>query len=675
MLLKVTHPAVHPARPFSRAAAAAAFLLLLPALLRAAPAPQPAPLPGDKPIRAWLAARAADLERDFLPDIKTAEDFARAKPQLRADYFDMLGLDPLPERTPLNAVVTGTLQKPGYVVEKLHFQSRPGLYVTANLYRPADAKGRLPAILNLCGHGDQKRNGNKTHYRDHGIWYATHGYAALVLDSLQLGEIRAVHHGTYREGRWWWQSAGYVPSGVECWNGVRALDYLASRPDVDPDRIGITGISGGGAATFWIAAADDRPRAVVPVSGMADLGYYAGEDGVNGHCDCMFLYNRARWNWTTIAALICPRPLLFTNSDADTIFPMSANERVINRLERLYSKCGRSDAVDAMVSVGGHAYRTDLRRAVFEFMNRHLKGDLAPVTDPDAGLKPDGKHWYEGEELRVFPEDKDLPADPLNTRIDEIFVPAAKVAPPAAGGYDAWRRDLLDRLRKKAFAAWPDKAPAGAVSPDAPMQGRMQTEDGIEVTWRAVAGKAGAGARWLVVLNPDEPPDEMPAWAKPVVGESPALLLCTRGIGPTAWTRKNPPNTIERSMALLGGTIEGMRVWDVMAVARALAAGGGDPWKVAGRGSAGILGAYAALYEPSIAGVAAVDPPPSHRPLEPGAAFGPALLNVLRVLDIPEALGCLAPRPLALVNAAHPAFDRTAAIYKAAGAAERLERK
>jgi dienelactone hydrolase len=648
--------------------------LLLAIASHAFAAPQPQPIPGDAPIRAYLAARASELERDFLPAIKTAEDFARARPQLRADYFDMLGLDPLPERTPLNAVVTGTLEKPGYVVEKLHFQSRPGLYVTANLYRPADAKGPLPAILNLCGHGDQKRNGNKTHYRDHGIWYATHGYIALVLDSLQLGEIRAIHHGTYREGRWWWLSAGYVPSGVECWNGVRALDYLASRPDVDMDRIGITGISGGGAATFWIAAADDRPRAVVPVSGMADLAYYAGEDGVNGHCDCMFLYNRARWNWTTIAGLICPRPFLFVNSDADPIFPMSANERVINRLERLYSKCGRSDDVDAMVSVGGHAYRTDLRRAIFEFMNRHLKGDLRPVADPDAGLKPDGKHWYEPEELRVFPEDKDFPADPLNTRIDESFVPVAKVEPPATGGYDAWRKDLLDRLRKKTFAAWPDKAPAGAASPDAPMQCRITTEDGIEARWHAVAGKAGTGARWLIVLNPDEPPDELPAWAKPVVGEASALLLCTRGIGPTAWTRKNPPNTIERILPLLGGTVEGMRVWDVMTVARTLSAGGGDLWKVAGRGNAGILGAYAALYEPSIAGVVVVDPPPSHRPLEPGAAYGPALLNVLRVLDIPEALGCLAPRPIALVNAAHPAFDRTAAIYKAAGAEAKLDR-
>src|SRR6185295_13815601 len=195
-----------------------------------------------------------------------------------------------------------------------------------------------------------------------------------------------------------------------------------TRPEVDPDRIGATGISGGGAATFWISAADDRIKASAPVSGMSDLTWYVGEDGVNGHCDCMFLYNNYRWNWTTIAGLVCPRPLLFVNSDDDKIFPMPANELIVNRLERLYSKFGASDKVDAMVSVGGHAYRTDLRRAVFEFFNRTLKQDAKPVTDADSGLAPDGKtKKIEPWRLRVFPEDRDIPADSLNTKIDEMF--------------------------------------------------------------------------------------------------------------------------------------------------------------------------------------------------------------------------------------------------------------
>jgi hypothetical protein len=98
-------------------------------------------------------------------------------------------------------------------------------------------------------------------------------------------------------------------------------------------------------------------------------------------------------------------------------------------------------------------------------------------------------------------------------------------------------------------------------------------------------------------------------------------------------------------------------------------------WRVAGQGQAGVVVAYAALYEPAITEVVAVDPPPSHQPPSVGAAYGPPLLNVLRVLDIPDALGCLAPRRLTLLGAADAAFDRTAALYRLAGAAERLERK
>jgi hypothetical protein len=138
------------------------------------------------------------------------------------------------------------------------------------------------------------------------------------------------------------------------------------------------------------------------------------------------------------------------------------------------------------------------------------------------------------------------------------------------------------------------------------------------------------------------------------------------------WTRKSPPNYVERAHALLGMTVDDGRVWDVITAIRAIDGEGRNKkqraWKVVGRGQAGILAAYAALFEPSIKEVIVVDPPTSHRD-------GPIFLNVLRVLDIPDALGLLAPRRLTLVNAKDKAFDRTAEIYRLAGAADRLQRK
>ncbi|MGH9935564.1 MAG: alpha/beta hydrolase family protein, partial [Blastocatellia bacterium] len=460
-------------------------------------------LPGDRSVRQYLAARAAELEREFLPGIDRAADFEKIRPALREDLFDMLGLKPMPERTPLNATVTGKIEQPGYTIEKLYFQSLPGLYVTANLYLPSPARGRYPTILYQVGHYNQhRRDGNKAapDCLQQGIWFATHGYAALVMDTIELSEIAGLHRGLINERRWWWHSAGYTPAGVETWNAIRAIDYLVSRPEVDADRIGATGISGGGIGTFWIAAADERVKAATPVSGMGDVTFYAGEDGISRHCDCFFLYNRARWNWTTICSLICPRPLLFVNSDNDIYFPMPGNERISARLERIYSLFGASDQVDAVVSVGSHAYRTDIRRAAYEFFNRHLKGDARRVVDPDAGASADGSPALDRKLLRVFPEDADFPKNHINTKIDELFVTLAKPGLPAAGKYESWRRDLLDRLRQAAFAAWPATAPAAyaAALGSEPRAEKETTEDGIEVHWRWAPGKDANSARWLI---------------------------------------------------------------------------------------------------------------------------------------------------------------------------------
>jgi dienelactone hydrolase len=270
------------------------------------------PKPGDEMIEKYLAARTAELSKKVLDGATTLAEWQEKRPRLKHEYLYMLGLDPMPEKTPLHATITGTVRREGVDIDKLHFQSRPGLYVTGNLYRPAATGGlappKRPAVLFLCEHANRGRDGNKTAHQDHPMWFASNGYVCLTIDSLQLGEIPAVHHGTYGrpwlhvkqygikdkdplENRWWWHAAGYTPAGVECWNGIRAIDYLVSRPDVDPERIAVTGISGGGAATFWIAAADERVKCAVPVSGMSDLESYVTNKVINGHCDCMFLYN------------------------------------------------------------------------------------------------------------------------------------------------------------------------------------------------------------------------------------------------------------------------------------------------------------------------------------------------------------------------------------------------
>src|SRR5262249_33168058 len=161
------------------------------------------------------------------------EDWERRKPEQRRQLLDMLGLWPLPPRTDLHATVTGRVETEHFTVENLHFQSVPGLYVTANLYLPKEAKTPAPAVLYVFGHspvvGNAVPYGNKVAYQNHAAWYASHGYVCLVVDTLQLGEVPGLHHGTHHLNLWWWHSLGYTPAGIECWNAMRAIDYLQSR--------------------------------------------------------------------------------------------------------------------------------------------------------------------------------------------------------------------------------------------------------------------------------------------------------------------------------------------------------------------------------------------------------------------------------------------------------------
>jgi dienelactone hydrolase len=622
------------------------------------------PPKGDGIIEGYLARDVELLGRGLFDGATTPAEWQASRPRLKRELFEMLGLWPIPERKPLNARVTGTLEREGgVVIEKLHFQSRPGLFVTGNLYRPREIKGKLPAVLYLCGHSGRGRDGNKAAFQDHGMWFARNGYVALLIDTLQLGEVAGVHHGTYNLGRWWWQAMGYTPAGVECWNGIRAIDYLVGRPEVDPARIGVTGISGGGATTFWICAADDRVACAVPVSGMSDLESYIDHKIINGHCDCMFIYNTYRWEWTTIAALIAPRPMLFANSDHDPIFPMDGNTRIIDRLRKFYAMLGHPELIADHVSPGGHDYRPDLRVAAFRWMNRHLKDQTGPVKDAEDPPIDDKR-------LRVFPEDGDLPKDATNARIDESFVARAVLSPPAPEEFDRWKGDLLSRLRAASFRTFPERVPAARLlTPDEPGSTThwLETEPGIQVTIsdRRPAGRVPAEAT-LFVLNEEEKSSEAP-W-KGVSG--PVVILSPRGVGPTAWVRKSPPNYVERAHGLVGKTVDEGRVWDVAATVRWLAenSGGRTRWRVAGRGQAGVIASYAALFEPSAVEVVMIDPPASH--LE-----GPTLLNVLRVLDIPAAAGLLAPRPLTLIGAKADAFQLTRTLYQRAGAEAKLELK
>ncbi len=411
---------------------------------------------GDKMIAEYFRQETAKLAKDCLAEIQTRADWEKHKETYRQQLREMLGLDPFPEKTPLEPVITKTLEQDEFIVENLHFQSRPGLYVTGNFYRPKNFDGKLPTILYVCGHGAQKKDGvsfgNKTSYQHHGAWFARNGYACLTIDTLQMGEIEGIHHGTYRYGMWWWNARGYSSAAVEAWNCIRALDYLETRPEVDANRIGVTGRSGGGAYSWWIAALDERIKVAVPVAGITSLQNHVVDGCVEGHCDCMYQVNTYRWDYPQIAALVAPRPLLISNTDKDRIFPLDGVVDVYVKTRRIYQLLGAGDKIGLQIAEGPHKDTQNLQVHTFHWFNEHLKGEPTPQIETVA------TKFFDVADLAVFPPGE-LPGDQINTKIQETFVPLAP-EPKVPASKEEWTKQTTawkKLLEERSFRGWPTK--------------------------------------------------------------------------------------------------------------------------------------------------------------------------------------------------------------------------
>ncbi len=655
------------------------------ALLTCCPAaadfPEPTPdSMGKRMLDGWFERKVGQIEREgSLAPIQTAQQWNEQKTEARRQLAEMLGLDPMPERGPLKPVITGTVDAGDVIVERLHFQSIPGLYVTANFYRPKTAPEKpLPAILYVCGHGRMKEDGvsfgNKTAYQHHGLWFARHGYVCLIIDTLQLGEIEGEHHGTHNLGKWWWISRGYTSAGIEAWNSIRALDYLETRPEADMKRVGVTGRSGGGAYSWWVAALDERVAAAAPTAGITDLRNHVVDGCVEGHCDCMYQINTHRWDYDRVAALVAPRPLLICNTDKDRIFPLDGVVRLYQSTRRLYRLLGAEDKIGLHIAEGPHKDMQPLNTGAFHWFERHLKGaDLMAVTAMPAvkELQP--------ARLRVF--GKDLPAGQINTRIDTTFVPAAATpAPPQdRAAWDTQSAAWMQALRAHTFAAWPTDLPAPEVSKASSIE-----RDGVRMTafdfesdkpFRLrlyISHRAGLRLEdldlvalnvldesgWdsfcqtyhsrfgnLIEIFPSVQADDAAFESEKKMFAANAwgmAWLCPRGIGPTAWEGSPKAQTQRlRRFYLVGETLPSTQVWDIKRGLQALREISGLEktrfWLQAHRAQAANA-LFASLFVDGLDRLDLHDLPAS---LHPGA---PYYFNVLKTLDLPQAAALAATR-------------------------------
>jgi dienelactone hydrolase len=623
--------------------------------------------PPRKMLHAWLVAEAQkcfDARRAAVASLKTPADVEKRQKELRAAFINSLG--GFPERTPLNARTVGRTQRDGYRIEKVIFESRPNHHVTATLYLP-DGKGPFPGVINPIGHST---NGKAADYIQRGcILLAKNGIAALAYDPIGQGERRQL----LVEGKAALGSStnehtmvgigalliGRNTASYRIWDGMRALDYLASRPEIDSKRLGCTGCSGGGTLTSYLMALDDRILAAAPSCYLTSLerlfatrGPQDAEQNITGQV----AFGMEHADYITLHA---PRPTLLLTATRD-FFDIQGSWTSFREAKRIYGILGHGERVDLFEYDTTHGFPKPQREAMVRWMRRWL------LDRDDAPTEPDFSIAKEADLLctrtgQVLEDLKGKSVFDLNAeRADEL----ARARPDRLG--QGKKAELLLEVRR--LLALPETVPAATVHetgvirrPDYVIRKLVyETEPGIRVP--ALLFGKDAAVKGPVVLYLHEAGKQADAGSieKLVQAGRTVLALDVRGSGETApgTAPANRPNYfgVDYTESFLGLHLNrpllGQRVRDVLAVVAALSAKGDPAIQVSATGSVAVVALHAAALEPRIREVElrrcltswsdVVHTPISHNQLTnvvPGA---------LAVYDLPELAAAVAPRPLTI---------------------------
>lgn len=289
-----------------------------------------------------------------------------ARKQTIKDHFLMsMGCYPMPPKTSLNPQITGKQDYEDYTIENVYFESLPGFFATGNLYRPKGKQGPFPAVL--CPHGHWTEgiltNSDENSVPGRCINFAKQGYVVFAIDMIGYNNSKQLTHKFGGPAEWLW---GLSLHGLQFWNSVRAIDYLTSLPDVDQNRIAVTGASGGGTQTYGIMAMDERVKAAAPVN-MLSLHYQGG-------CLCENAPNlRIAMNNLELGALMAPRPLLMVSCTGDwTAETLRVEYPAMRSIYELYEK---PEQVATIQLQANHNYNQQSREAVYAWFGRWMLGD------------------------------------------------------------------------------------------------------------------------------------------------------------------------------------------------------------------------------------------------------------------------------------------------------------
>lgn len=559
---------------------------------------------------------------------------------------------------PLEPQVLGTLDRDGYRVEKVVFQTRPGVRMTANAYVP-DTPGQHPAILAVHGHWKGAKQDPVVQARCIGA--AKLGYFVLAVDAFGAGE-RGVgkalgeYHGEMTGATL--LPVGLPLSGIQVYENMRAVDYLLTRPEVDGKHIGITGASGGGNQSMYAGAWDDRLKAAVPVCSVGNYRAYLGI----ACCVCELVPGALRFTeeWGVLG-LTAPRSLLMINATQDASqFSVEEAKRTLTPLQQVYRLHGEAEHVQHAIFESKHDYNQAMREAMYGWMTLHLKGEGegTPIAEPEMKTE-------DPETLRCYPGDTrpdDWMTLPRFAAAEGRTLIAAK---PLPGDAEGWRAEAETRRKAMAntvFGGFPTVPPIGVESEG--ISGfemlSFEAEPGLPPITATRLGTNPAPLAIVIDLEGTET-DAYHAWSQAVSeagwqSVSVELRATGRGAVPGDKIGQAPDHNSAEWALWIGRPLLGQWVFDVRRLLDTIEkTEEGLPPDVVliGRGAGGLVALCAGAVDPRVTKVAAVGTLASYISEEPyvGQRLGVMAPGILReVGDVAHLAALNAPKQVVIAG-------------------------
>ncbi len=621
-----------------------------------------------------------DREVEFAR-IENESDWRSYKTKLLQNYRTALGL-PFPEKTPLNAKTVRVLDRKTYRIENVLFESQPGIPVTANLYVPQDGPGPWPGILVPCGHSENGKAYEK--YHSLGLGLVQKGYVVLVYDPFGQGERyqyltedgQKILPSPTREHS---MSAnpllllGKHLMALFCWDGIRGIDYLCSRSEVDTTRIGITGNSGGGTVTLHLTPLEERIKVAVPVGTVNGPEMTLGSGGISDGEQNLPLRVPLKITHADLMAAAWPRPYRLIKESAGSVRRTTLRSWVQSRW--LYKTLGTPEKMSWVETEQPHGFFREMREPTYEWFGRWFYGRENDGAEPPLQVEPE-------DSLLVSSSGQILneTGTPLwkwaGQQLDKI-IPQRK--PPRRKNELAALRDTLrSQIETLLNNPSPGSAPVAVNLGNVTGQPNVEklaiyTEDDIYLPSLLFNPTGGSGKSPAIVLANSKGRSAADIeLARSLAAEGYAVLTVdVRGCGETEITRRGDRDRnggfeaqvlgvmagVAYDGLKLGRSIFAMRVFDIVRAVEYLRTRDDiDPRNiaVAGRGSCGTHALYAAAVDPEIAGVLADSSLVSWSELVRAKLyrwhFEDFLPRVLTSHDLPQLAGTLAPRPVWVFN-------------------------